>query len=78
MAVYFFPMQPKVFRQLRAELASMWSPSNKSGNLRRISTKSNAVVQFQECEEPGDLDEENTSMKVPLLNAKPRCFGEFF
>lgn len=59
-----------MFRQLRADLVSMWSPSNK-GNLRRISTKSSGVVHFQECEEFGDLDEENTSMKVRLLDAKP-------
>lgn len=58
-------MQPKVFRQLRADLASMWIPSNK-GNLRRISAKSTGIVHFQECEQSGDLDEETTSMKVQL------------
>ncbi|XP_057774100.1 uncharacterized protein LOC130993284 isoform X2 [Salvia miltiorrhiza] len=66
----FAVLQPKVFRQLRADLVSMWSPSNK-GNLRRISTKSSGVVHFQECEEFGDLDEENTSMKVLLQAVLP-------
>lgn len=66
----FAVLQPKVFRQLRADLASMWIPSNK-GNLRRISAKSNGVVHFQECEQSGDLDEENTSMKVLLQAVLP-------
>ncbi|KAL1565462.1 GTP diphosphokinase [Salvia divinorum] len=65
----FAVLQPKVFRQLRADLVSMWSPSNNS-NLRRISTKSSGVVHFQECEESGDLDEEN-SMKVLLQAVLP-------
>ncbi|KAL9164247.1 hypothetical protein ABFS82_06G093100 [Erythranthe guttata] len=67
----FAVLQPKIFRQLRADLASMWSPINKSGNLRRISTKSSDVVQFQECEELGDLDPENISMKVLLQAVLP-------
>ncbi|KAG6425619.1 hypothetical protein SASPL_116062 [Salvia splendens] len=65
----FAVLQPKVFRQLRADLVSMWSPSN-NGNLRRISTKSSGVVHFHECEESGDLDEEN-SMKVLLQAVLP-------
>lgn len=72
----FLPVQPKVFRQLRADLASMWIPSNK-GNLRRISAKSNGVVHFQECEQSGDLDEENTSMKVLHLDAIECSFSTF-
>ncbi|KAI3471299.1 hypothetical protein Pfo_027962 [Paulownia fortunei] len=67
----FAVLQPKVFRQLRADLGSMWIPSNKSGSLRRISAKSSTAVQFQECEEPGELDEENTSMKVLLQAVLP-------
>ncbi|KAG6426620.1 hypothetical protein SASPL_110846 [Salvia splendens] len=63
----FAVLQPRVFRQLRADLVSMWSPSN-NGNLKRISTKSSDAVHFQECEEVGDIDEENTSMKVQLLD----------
>lgn len=60
-------MQPKVFRQLRADLASMWRASNKSSNLKKVSANWSAVVRFQECEEHGELDEEETSMKVSLL-----------
>lgn len=64
-------LQPRVFRQMRADLVSMWSPSN-NGNLKRTPTKSSDAVHFQECEEVGDIDEENTSMKVQLLDAKLR------
>lgn len=71
-------MQPKIFRQLRADLASMWSPINKSGNLRRISAKSTAVIHFPECEEPEELDGENISMKVAILSAGCRCYVKFF
>ncbi|GFQ02189.1 ADP-ribosylation factor [Phtheirospermum japonicum] len=67
----FAVLQPKIFLQLRADLASMWSPSTKSGNLRRISAKSSADLQIQECEEPGELDEENASMKVLLQAVHP-------
>ncbi|GER50532.1 Guanosine-3',5'-bis(Diphosphate) 3'-pyrophosphohydrolase [Striga asiatica] len=63
----FAVLQPEVFRQLRADLASMWSLNTKPGNLRRISAKSNASMQFQECEETDGLDEEYTSMKVMVL-----------
>ncbi|PIN03634.1 hypothetical protein CDL12_23834 [Handroanthus impetiginosus] len=66
----FAVLQPKIFRQMRAELASMWSQSNKS-NLRRVSAKSSNVVQFHECEEPAEWDEENTSMKVLLQAVLP-------
>ncbi|CAA0838498.1 Probable GTP diphosphokinase RSH3- chloroplastic [Striga hermonthica] len=67
----FAVLQPKVFRQLRADLASMWSLNTKPGNLRRISAKSNASIQFQECEETDGLDDEYTSMKVLLQAVHP-------
>lgn len=55
---------------------SMWSPSNK-GHLRRIPTKSSGVVHFQKCEELGDLDEENTSMKVLVFDDIPGNYVVF-
>ncbi|XP_073019644.1 uncharacterized protein [Primulina eburnea] len=66
----FAVLQPKIFRQLRADLASMWS-SNKAGNQRKISAKSSTVIQFPECGEPGDWEEENASMKVLLQAVLP-------
>ncbi|XP_047963724.1 uncharacterized protein LOC125208185 isoform X1 [Salvia hispanica] len=66
----FVVLQPRVFRQMRADLVSMWSPSN-NGNLKRTPTKSSDAVHFQECEEVGDIDEENTSMKVLLQAVLP-------
>ncbi|KZV40939.1 hypothetical protein F511_05184 [Dorcoceras hygrometricum] len=66
----FAVLQPKIFRQLRADLASMWS-SNKTGNQRKISAKSSTVIQFPDCGEPGDWEEENTSMKVLLQAVLP-------
>ncbi|KAL3651221.1 hypothetical protein CASFOL_004223 [Castilleja foliolosa] len=67
----FAVLQPQIFLQLRADLASMWSLSTKSGNLRRISAKLSADIQFQECDEPEELDEENASMKVLLQAVHP-------
>ncbi|XP_075484126.1 uncharacterized protein LOC142524186 isoform X3 [Primulina tabacum] len=66
----FAVLQPKIFRQLRADLASMWS-SNKAGNQRKISAKSSTLIQFPECGEPGDWEEENASMKVLLQAVLP-------
>ncbi|KAK4433196.1 putative GTP diphosphokinase RSH2, chloroplastic [Sesamum alatum] len=67
----FAVLQPKIFRQMRAELASMWNPSNKTANLRKSSVKSINVVQFHKCEEPTECDEENTSMKILLQAVLP-------
>ncbi|KAG8390498.1 hypothetical protein BUALT_Bualt01G0089600 [Buddleja alternifolia] len=65
----FAVLQPIVFRQLRADLASMWSQINKPGS--RISGKSGSFVQIQEHDKPGELDEENSSMKVLLQAVIP-------
>ncbi|KAL0321671.1 UNVERIFIED_CONTAM: putative GTP diphosphokinase RSH2, chloroplastic [Sesamum calycinum] len=67
----FAVLQPKIFRQMRAELASMWSPIHKTFNIRKSSVKSSNVVQFHECEEPTECDEENTSMKILLQAVLP-------
>ncbi|OVA12056.1 HD/PDEase domain [Macleaya cordata] len=39
----FAVLQPQTFRQMRAELAFMWNPSNKPRNLRRLFAKANLV-----------------------------------
>ncbi|KAL0304546.1 UNVERIFIED_CONTAM: putative GTP diphosphokinase RSH2, chloroplastic [Sesamum radiatum] len=67
----FAVLQPKIFRQMRAELASMWSPINKTANIRKSSVKSSNVVRFHKCEEPTECDEENTSMKILLQAVLP-------
>lgn len=36
-------VQPQTFRMIRAELASMWAPGNKSRQLRRLSTKADLL-----------------------------------
>ncbi|KAI9110586.1 hypothetical protein K1719_018452 [Acacia pycnantha] len=35
----FAVLQPQIFRKIRAELASMWSPRSRTGNMRRLSAK---------------------------------------
>ncbi|KAK9272431.1 hypothetical protein L1049_002804 [Liquidambar formosana] len=44
----FAVLQPQTFRQMRADLASMWSPRYKAGNLRRISAKASLLVSLNE------------------------------
>ncbi|KAL8248074.1 hypothetical protein R6Q59_009290 [Mikania micrantha] len=36
----FAVLQPQIFRQMRSDLASMWTPSSRIGNQRRLSAKS--------------------------------------
>nr|XP_043631889.1 uncharacterized protein LOC122603286 [Erigeron canadensis] len=36
----FAVLQPQIFRQMRSDLASMWTPNGKGGYLRRLSSKS--------------------------------------
>ncbi|XP_027361131.1 uncharacterized protein LOC113869153 isoform X1 [Abrus precatorius] len=39
----FAVLQPQIFQKMRADLASMWSPANRTGNLRRFSVKGNLI-----------------------------------
>ncbi|XP_061376222.1 uncharacterized protein LOC133318243 [Gastrolobium bilobum] len=39
----FAVLQPQIFQKMRADLASMWSPTSRTGNSRRISVKGNMV-----------------------------------
>ncbi|KAB1205525.1 Guanosine-3',5'-bis(diphosphate) 3'-pyrophosphohydrolase [Morella rubra] len=69
----FAVLQPQIFRKMRADLASMWSPSSRSGNLRRISSRT-SLQPLDEKNLTSDyegsmaIDEDITSMK-DLLEA---------
>ncbi|XP_022634541.1 putative GTP diphosphokinase RSH1, chloroplastic isoform X2 [Vigna radiata var. radiata] len=39
----FAVLQPQIFQKMRADLASMWSPTSRAGNLRRFSVKGNLI-----------------------------------
>ncbi|KAL9327844.1 hypothetical protein ACSQ67_002847 [Phaseolus vulgaris] len=39
----FAVLQPQIFQKMRADLASMWSPTSRTGNLRRFSVKGNLI-----------------------------------
>ncbi|XP_057450155.1 probable GTP diphosphokinase RSH2, chloroplastic isoform X2 [Lotus japonicus] len=39
----FAVLQPQIFQKMRADLASMWSPSSRIGNPRRLSVKGNLI-----------------------------------
>lgn len=72
-------VQPQLFQRMRADLASMWSPSSKSGNTKRICERSGLQALDKKgsvCkyEEPVAIDEEVTSMKVSCLQ-RSKVFG---
>lgn len=65
-------VQPQMFRKMRADLASMWSASNRVGCPRRISAKSSSLSLDDTISSPGDesltaFEEVIPSMKVWLL-----------
>lgn len=69
----FAVLQPQMFRQMRAELASMWSPCRRVGRFRRASTKSSSLTTSDasasssfDCSVP--TEEDDTNMK-DLLEA---------
>ncbi|XP_052191749.1 uncharacterized protein LOC127801014 isoform X2 [Diospyros lotus] len=70
----FAVLKPQVFRQMRADLALMWSPGNRASNLRRMSAKASLPVPSNEkgsvidYERSAAIDEDNTSMR-DLLQA---------
>lgn len=62
-------MQPQLFKNMRADLASMWSSSNKVGNLKRISARATLLPldggsSISDNEGSMDVDEDVTTMKV--------------
>ncbi|KAL6008244.1 hypothetical protein ACLOJK_033750 [Asimina triloba] len=70
----FAVLQPHTFQQMRAELASMWSASNKARNLRRVSAKVGLLKPLHENSATPDYEgsaityEDETTMK-DLLEA---------
>ncbi|XP_031285960.1 uncharacterized protein LOC116144645 isoform X2 [Pistacia vera] len=69
----FAVLQPQMFRKMRADLASMWSASNRVGCPRRISAKSSSLSLDDTISSPDDesltaFDEDIPSMK-DLLEA---------
>lgn len=58
---------------MRADLASMWSHPNRTGNARKIYGKFSSLLHQRmkrvtaEHEEPSETDEENICMKVKTI-----------
>ncbi|XAR52094.1 hypothetical protein NMG60_11019995 [Bertholletia excelsa] len=73
----FAVLQPQLFRQMRADLALMWSLHNRTSNLRRISVKASSLVPSNkknsttDFETPEVMDEDNTSIKELLQAVLP-------
>lgn len=70
-------LQPQIFRKLRADLASMWSTSNKGAYPRRISAKA-SWSSLEENDSAHDdeafmNDEDITSIKVKAYNIELCC-----
>ncbi|WCJ27938.1 GTP pyrophosphokinase [Euphorbia peplus] len=69
----FAVLQPQLFQKMRADLASMWSSSNRAGYPRRISNKFSllplgAKTTSLDKQEPAAVDEDISTMK-DLLEA---------
>lgn len=66
-------LQPHVFCCMRADLASMWSPTNKTGSLRRLSAKTSNMEQqngknsISEYEKSADVDDSDLNMEVNIF-----------
>ncbi|PSS32921.1 GTP diphosphokinase RSH3 precursor [Actinidia chinensis var. chinensis] len=73
----FAVLEPQTFHQMRADLALMWSPSNREGNLRRISAKASLVFPSTEkdptlnYERSTATDKGNTSIRDLLQAVLP-------
>nr|KYP52687.1 GTP pyrophosphokinase [Cajanus cajan] len=81
----FAVLQPQIFQKMRADLASMWSPTSRTGNLRRFSVKGN-LIPLNENASNSFYNEsltfnEDVSMKVCIMRIKFCCmvaFGSFY
>ncbi|KAL8148520.1 uncharacterized protein LOC141708328 isoform X2 [Apium graveolens] len=67
----FAVLQPEVFRQMRANLASMWSCSKREGKLRRLHAKSAARNSSLELEEFITSNNDDVTMKDLLQAVLP-------
>ncbi|RRT47831.1 hypothetical protein BHE74_00033917, partial [Ensete ventricosum] len=72
----FAVLQPRVFRIIRAELASMWAPSNKIRNFRRVSMKAGLLTPSKDDGIlfhdgwPIESNEERENMRVSMICKK--------
>ncbi|KAF4399003.1 hypothetical protein G4B88_023597 [Cannabis sativa] len=69
----FAVLEPQIFQKLRADLASLWSPSSKAGNTKRLCARAtlqplDKKISECDCEGTMAVDEDITSMK-DLLEA---------
>lgn len=65
-------MQPQMFKNMRADLASMWSSSSKVGNSKRISARATLNEGSSVLDNERSIDDEDvTTMKVNI------CKGSF-
>ncbi|KAF7836513.1 GTP pyrophosphokinase [Senna tora] len=69
----FAVLQPQIFQKMRADLASMWSPRSRTGNLKRLSEKGSLLTLDKNsstafCDEPLVFNEDVSNMK-DLLEA---------
>ncbi|CAI9087056.1 OLC1v1021022C1 [Oldenlandia corymbosa var. corymbosa] len=73
----FAVLQPHIFRRMRADLASMWSPVNRPASQRRLFAKSsyfkkqNEKNLISECEHNTQDDDEKVNMKILLEAVLP-------
>ncbi|KAK3004966.1 hypothetical protein RJ639_018408 [Escallonia herrerae] len=73
----FAVLQPHMFSRMRADLASMWSPSRRAGNLRRVFSKANSLGQGNVKSSTPNYEvsipfkEDNISMKELLQAVYP-------
>lgn len=71
----FAVLQPQIFRQMRSDLASMWTPSSRVGNLRRLSAKSSSNAESKgrnlTPEHDSSMDDVVVSMKDLLQAVLP-------
>ncbi|KAJ0970881.1 hypothetical protein J5N97_018840 [Dioscorea zingiberensis] len=73
----FAVLQPRTFQNMRDELSSMWHPSNRARNLRRLSTKAGFIVPLQETNSipnhdlPVSTNEERENMRDLLQAVLP-------
>lgn len=64
--------QPQIFQKMRADLASMWSPTCRTGNPRRFSVKGSLIPLDEKsstsfCNESLTFNEDVSSMKVRIF-----------
>ncbi|KAM5557901.1 hypothetical protein ABKV19_024969 [Rosa sericea] len=65
----FAVLQPQMFKNMRADLASMWSSSSKVGNLKRISARPTLNGGSSVSDNEGSMNDEDVTTMKDLLEA---------